>query len=149
MSSGRRAVALRPGQLLAVGGMLFSMFFGAGNLIFPPFVGAQAGAATVPAIIGFIVSAVGLPILGVLAVTVAGGFDELEPEWREEGALFTRRGLQVVTQPIDRACLYLLLISASSPRVDQCVAAVAEAYPRSKVPELLRQCVAAGALIIE
>ena len=35
----------------------FSMFFGAGNLIFPPFVGAQAGAATVPAIIGFIVSA--------------------------------------------------------------------------------------------
>lgn len=55
----------------------FSMFFGAGNLIFPPFVGAQAGAATVPAIIGFIVSAVGLPILGVLAVTFAGGFDEL------------------------------------------------------------------------
>ena len=53
----------------------FSMFFGAGNLIFPPFVGAQAGAATVPAIIGFIVSAVGLPILGVLAVTFAGGFD--------------------------------------------------------------------------
>ena len=47
----------------------FSMFFGAGNLIFPPFVGAQAGAAAVPAIIGFIVSAVGLPILGVLAVT--------------------------------------------------------------------------------
>lgn len=49
----------------------FSMFFGAGNLIFPPFVGAQAGAAAVPAIIGFIVSAVGLPILGVLAVTFA------------------------------------------------------------------------------
>ncbi|NMM97984.1 branched-chain amino acid transport system II carrier protein [Bifidobacterium olomucense] len=55
----------------------FSMFFGAGNLIFPPFVGAQAGAATIPAAIGFIVSAVGLPILGVLAVTFAGGFDRL------------------------------------------------------------------------
>lgn len=55
----------------------FSMFFGAGNLIFPPFVGAQAGAATLPAAIGFIVSAVGLPILGVLAVTFAGGFDKL------------------------------------------------------------------------
>ena len=48
----------------------FSMFFGAGNLIFPPFVGAQAGAATVPAIIGFIVSA-GTP------AAFAGGFDEL------------------------------------------------------------------------
>ncbi|WP_420868212.1 branched-chain amino acid transport system II carrier protein [Bifidobacterium vespertilionis] len=55
----------------------FSMFFGAGNLIFPPFVGAQAGSASVPATLGFIVSAVGLPILGVLAVSFAGGFDRL------------------------------------------------------------------------
>ena len=55
----------------------FSMFFGAGNLIFPPFIGAQAGTATLPAMIGFIVSAVGLPILGVLAVSSAGGFDTL------------------------------------------------------------------------
>lgn len=55
----------------------FSMFFGAGNLIFPPFVGAQAGSATLPAAAGFIVSAVGLPILGVMAVTFAGGFDRL------------------------------------------------------------------------
>lgn len=55
----------------------FSMFFGAGNLIFPPIVGAQAGSATLPATIGFIVSGVGLPILGVLAVTTAGGFDVL------------------------------------------------------------------------
>lgn len=55
----------------------FSMFFGAGNLIFPPIVGAQAGSATFPAMLGFIVSGVGLPILGVLAVTTAGGFDAL------------------------------------------------------------------------
>ena len=55
----------------------FSMFFGAGNLIFPPFVGAQAGSSTLPAAVGFIVSAVGLPILDVLAVTFAGGFDAL------------------------------------------------------------------------
>jgi LIVCS family branched-chain amino acid:cation transporter len=55
----------------------FSMFFGAGNLIFPPFVGAQAGSSTLPATIGFILSAVGLPILGVLAVSFAGGFDTL------------------------------------------------------------------------
>ena len=55
----------------------FSMFFGAGNLIFPPFVGAQAGSAALPAAAGFIVSAVSLPILGVMAVTFAGGFDRL------------------------------------------------------------------------
>lgn len=64
-------------QRLVMTFTFFSMFFGAGNLIFPPFVGAQAGSATMPAAIGFIVSAVGLPILGVLAVTFAGGFDKL------------------------------------------------------------------------
>ncbi|MBW3087860.1 branched-chain amino acid transport system II carrier protein [Bifidobacterium sp. 82T24] len=55
----------------------FSMFFGAGNLIFPPFVGAQAGSRTPVAAAGFIVSAVGLPILGVVAVSLAGGFERL------------------------------------------------------------------------
>lgn len=55
----------------------FSMFFGAGNLIFPPLMGAQAQSAVLPATIGFIVSAVGLPILGVLAVASAGGFEHL------------------------------------------------------------------------
>jgi hypothetical protein len=77
-----------------------------------------------------------------------GGFDELEPEWREEGALFVRPGLQVHVQPIDRACHFLLLLSAGSTSLAQCVAAVAEAYPHTDVPYLLQQCVAAGALVI-
>ena len=72
----------------------FSMFFGAGNLIFPPFVGAQAGSATVPAAIGFIVSAVGLPILGVMAVTFAGGFDKLATRVSPRFALFL--GLAII-----------------------------------------------------
>ena len=55
----------------------FSMFFGAANLIFPPFLGAQAGSATPLAAVGFIISAVGLPVLGVLAVSSAGGFEYL------------------------------------------------------------------------
>ncbi|TPF94889.1 branched-chain amino acid transporter [Bifidobacterium sp. UTBIF-78] len=72
----------------------FSMFFGAGNLIFPPFVGAQAGSAAVPAAIGFIVSAVGLPILGVMAVTFAGGFDKLATRVSLRFALFL--GLAII-----------------------------------------------------
>lgn len=76
------------------------------------------------------------------------GFDELEPEWREEHALFSRPGLEVRAQPIDRACHDLLLLCANSARIDQCVASVAEAHPESNVPELLQHCVAAGALII-
>ena len=59
-------------KLLLVGFTLFSMFFGAGNLIFPPFLGAQAGTALWSAFVGFAVSAIGLPIAGVAAVARAG-----------------------------------------------------------------------------
>ena len=67
------AQALRGKKLLLVGFTLFSMFFGAGNLIFPPFLGAQAGTALWSAFAGFAVSAIGLPIAGVAAVARAGG----------------------------------------------------------------------------
>ena len=62
---------------LLLGFTLFSMFFGAGNLIFPPGVGAQAGNLTWLAMVGMAVSAVGLPVLGVVAVARAGGLDAL------------------------------------------------------------------------
>ncbi|WP_110111969.1 branched-chain amino acid transport system II carrier protein [Bacillus sp. CGMCC 1.16541] len=57
--------------------MLFSLFFGAGNLIFPPFLGQSAGTAFWPAMIGFLLSAVGLPILGVIAVAKSDGLHVL------------------------------------------------------------------------
>ena len=64
-------------QIVFISFMLFSMFFGAGNLIFPPFLGQSAGDQLWTALAGFIVSAVGLPILGVIAVAKAGSFNEL------------------------------------------------------------------------
>ena len=64
-------------SLLLVSFTLFSMFFGAGNLIFPPHLGAQAGVNLWPAFAGLAVSAVGLPIAGVVAVAQAGGLDKL------------------------------------------------------------------------
>lgn len=68
---------LRGKNLILVGFTLFSMFFGAGNLIFPPGIAAQAGTATWLAAIGLAVSAVGLPVLGVVAVARSGGMDTL------------------------------------------------------------------------
>lgn len=68
---------LRGRNLLLVGFTLFSMFFGAGNLIFPPFLGAQAGTATWIAMAGFAISAIGFPILGVVEVARAGGLPNL------------------------------------------------------------------------
>ncbi|MEH7384372.1 branched-chain amino acid transport system II carrier protein [Bacillus sp. JJ1521] len=56
-----------------IGFMLFSMFFGAGNLIFPPFLGAGAGTNFWTAMLGFIVTGVGLPVLVIFAVSLVKG----------------------------------------------------------------------------
>ena len=55
-------------QKLLVAGTLFGMFFGAGNLIFPVHLGQLAGRNILPAILGFIITAVGIPIFGVAAI---------------------------------------------------------------------------------
>lgn len=58
---------------LTVGSMLFGLFFGAGNLIFPVHMGQLAGNQTLAATLGFIVTGVGLPFLGVLAIGISRG----------------------------------------------------------------------------
>ena len=68
---------LTKGQMVTVSFMLFSLFFGAGNLIFPPFLGQNAAQNTVPAIIGFLITAVVLPVLGVIVVAQSDGLDKL------------------------------------------------------------------------
>ncbi len=68
---------LQKKEMLLVSFMLFSLFFGAGNLIFPPFLGQNAGSQTVPAIIGFLVTAVLLPVLGIIVVAQFDGLDRL------------------------------------------------------------------------
>jgi len=55
-----------------VGLMLFALFFGAGNLIFPALLGQQAGSNVWPAALGFLVTGVGLPFLGILAMGFSG-----------------------------------------------------------------------------
>ena len=57
-------------QKILVAGTLFGMFFGAGNLIFPVHLGQMAGENVIPAMIGFIITAVGIPILGVAAIGI-------------------------------------------------------------------------------
>ena len=57
---------------LVIGVMLFALFFGAGNLIFPAQLGQLAGTELWPAIIGFLLTGVGLPFLGILAMGFSG-----------------------------------------------------------------------------
>lgn len=58
---------------VAVGFMLFALFLGAGNIIFPPQLGQNAGTEFIPAMIGFLITGVGLPLLGIIVVAKNGG----------------------------------------------------------------------------
>ncbi|MFC0560584.1 branched-chain amino acid transport system II carrier protein [Halalkalibacter alkalisediminis] len=62
-------------NVIAVGFMLFALFFGAGNLIFPVMLGQLAGENIFAANAGFIVTGVGLPIFGILALAYSGKSD--------------------------------------------------------------------------
>ena len=61
---------LKPSLIIPIGLMLFSFFFGAGNLIFPPVLGQMAGENIGWGMLGFCLSGVGFPLLGVLAVAM-------------------------------------------------------------------------------
>ena len=60
---------------LQIGLMLFGMFFGAGNLIFPPSLGFESGSMFAPAILGFLLSGIGMPVIALIIGTFnPGGF---------------------------------------------------------------------------
>ncbi|MGL4712964.1 MAG: branched-chain amino acid transport system II carrier protein [Shewanella sp.] len=61
------------GDTLGLGFMTFAFFLGAGNLIFPPFAGMLAGENMPLAMLGFLITAVGLPLVGLIAVAKAQG----------------------------------------------------------------------------
>jgi len=56
-----------------IGFMLFALFLGAGNIIFPPKLGQLAGTDLTIAMFGFLITGVGLPLLAVIAIAYAGG----------------------------------------------------------------------------
>lgn len=58
---------------VVIGFALFAMFFGAGNLVFPVYLGKTYGSNFWPAILGFVLTATGLPLIGILAGVKAGG----------------------------------------------------------------------------
>ena len=80
------------GQTMAVASMLFGLFFGAGNLIFPASMGQLAGRSVWAAAAGFLITGVGLPLLGVAALGVSrerGLFELSRRAGRPFGLLFT------------------------------------------------------------
>ena len=123
-------------NLLVVSVMLFALFFGAGNLIFPVSLGQQAGSSVWTASLGMMVTGVGLPLLGVAALGISrsdGLFELSSRAGRPFGYFFTCAlyltigpffaiprcattsftvGIeQIIPQGSDKLSLYLLLFS--------------------------------------
>jgi len=56
-------------DVLVIGLALFAMFFGAGNLIFPPFIGLLTGSKWYLALLGFALTGIGLPLIGIIVMS--------------------------------------------------------------------------------
>ena len=77
-------------ESISIVSMLFGMFFGAGNLIFPVHLGQIAGRNLWPAFFGFVITGVGLPMLGVASFGITGsnGLHELAGKIGKKYAVF-------------------------------------------------------------
>lgn len=64
---------LRTRDIIALGFMTFALFIGAGNIIFPPIVAQQAGEHVWLAALGFLITAVGLPVITIIALSRVEG----------------------------------------------------------------------------
>ena len=77
--------SIKTTDVFAIGLMTFALFLGAGNMIFPPYLGQVAGPDLIVAILGFLLTGVGLPLLGVIAAARLGGglsnFTRDLPSW--------------------------------------------------------------------
>ncbi|MEG0481415.1 MAG: branched-chain amino acid transport system II carrier protein [Clostridium sp.] len=75
-------------QVLIIGLMTFALFFGAGNVIFPPFIGYESGYNLSYAITGFITTGVLLPLMAVVSASMVNG--DLNTLSARGGRLFGR-----------------------------------------------------------
>ncbi|MFL1469328.1 branched-chain amino acid transport system II carrier protein [Paraclostridium bifermentans] len=64
-------------DILIIGFALFSMFFGAGNLIFPPYIGISSGSSWLISFLGFILADVGIILLSIIAISRAGSLQNV------------------------------------------------------------------------
>ena len=88
-------------EYVYVASMLFGMFFGAGNLIFPVHMGQLAGNSFWPAIIGFLVTGAGLPLLAVAALGISrsSGLYELASKVGKPYSMFFTCALYLTIGP--------------------------------------------------
>ncbi|HAX73848.1 MAG TPA: branched-chain amino acid transport system II carrier protein, partial [Firmicutes bacterium] len=115
---------------IVIGFALFAMFFGAGNLIFPPYLGNQVGDQYIFALLGFLITGVGLPLLGILACAkIDGTFDQMANRVGKRFSIFATVVLilaigPMVAIPRTASTTYELGVSTLFPSVSQGVSTV-------------------------
>ena len=89
-------------ETIAITSMLFGMFFGAGNLIFPAKLGIDAGSSMWSAFLGVFVTAVGIPMLAVVALGLSRseGVVELSGRVSKKYSLFFCTALYLTIGPL-------------------------------------------------
>ena len=65
------------GEIVVVGFALFSMFFGAGNVIFPPFLGMEAGSRWLEGFSAYFIADIGLAMMGMFALLRVGSSEQV------------------------------------------------------------------------
>ncbi|CEN34167.1 branched-chain amino acid transport system II carrier protein [Capnocytophaga cynodegmi] len=109
--------------ITTVGFALFAMFFGAGNLILPPLIGLSTGRNWVEALVGFFISAIIAPFLGILVVT-------------KSGTSFTDLGKKVHPKLIDILAVLIILCIGPLVAIPRTGATTFEVGVRPSFPEL-------------
>ena len=87
-------------DILIIGFALFSMFFGAGNLIFPPFIGVTSGSNWLVSFLGFIIADVGIILLSINAVARAGSFQNVVEKAGKKFGLYLEIIMMLCLGPI-------------------------------------------------
>ncbi|WP_428448635.1 branched-chain amino acid transport system II carrier protein [Photobacterium nomapromontoriensis] len=91
--------SLKATDILALGFMTFAFFLGAGNIIFPPQAGQQAGDHLLSAMLGFLSTGVTLPLVAIIAVAVAGGWKGMTRDLPSKVATFLAVMIFIVIGP--------------------------------------------------
>lgn len=103
--------ALSTKQYIILASLLFGLFFGAGNLIFPIHLGQLSGANWVSAAGGFLISAICLPLFSILAISMT------ESNSMYDLALPAGRGFALLFLILIHATLGLLVASPRTATV--------------------------------
>ncbi|MCR1973379.1 branched-chain amino acid transport system II carrier protein [Clostridium sporogenes] len=117
-------------DFIVIGFALFAMFFGAGNLIFPPFIGNLVGDKAPVAIIGFLITGVGLPLSAIIACAkINGTFSDISGRVGKYFSVISTTALILAIGPMlciprTAATTYELTVKPLFPSIGPLVSAI-------------------------